>query len=110
MSDLPRFRKMRQDQVMAYISRVLTSDTSVKSHLRKLMPHAAGYYRAVFSAEYFALTEGHAEPTKSQWSTLKKRMKRHNRTVFVFKEYGEIDCPESAERRCYYIDFGFFAE
>lgn len=67
-----------------------------------------GRCRAIFKKSYFVLQGDNTEPSKSQWSTLKKKLKRHNRGVFVFKETGEIDCQEGLDSECFYIDFGFY--
>ena len=67
-----------------------------------------GRCRAIFKKSYFVLQGDNTEPSKSQWSTLKKKLKRHNRGVFVFKETGEIACSPESETMCYYLDFGFF--
>jgi len=107
MSDLPDFQKWRYQDVHQYISRVLTNSAG-KSTLQQLIAHDDGHYRAIFNEDYFSLSDERAEPSKSQWSTLKKRMKRVQRNVFVFKETGEIPCAKG-DASCYYIDFGFFA-
>lgn len=96
---------------------------SVKDAKQRALPFAKGVFaeslttltieddgrcRAIFKKSYFALQGDNTEPSKSQWSTLKKKLKRHNRGVFVFKEVGEIACQEEADSQCYYIDFGFY--
>jgi len=68
-----------------------------------------GRCRAIFKKSYFVLQDDNTEPSKSQWSTLKKKMKRHNRNVFVFKETGETACnADASPDSCFYVDFGFF--
>jgi hypothetical protein len=104
MSDLPRFQKRSQQAVQDYIGRVLNhGDRPEDTTLQELIAYEDGHFRAIFRREYFALQEGHTEPTKSQWNTLKKRMKRMDRRVFVFKEHG-ISGDDL------YVDFGFFAD
>ncbi len=113
MKDLPRFKPRSRKAVEAYISRVLADrQRPEESHLLALIAYRDGHYRAIFDGAYFTLQEGHDRPSKSQWNTLKKKMKRHDRRVFVFKAHGEIDCPDAApgDSPCYYVDFGFFAE
>lgn len=117
MSDLPQFKHQRYDEVLKFLSEILTTPARTGSTiLLRLLEFDDGHYRAVFSPQYFLRADGRHEPTKSQWNTLKKRMKRHRPDVFVFKVHGETDCqaakvtePKSPEERCYYIDFGFFA-
>lgn len=67
-----------------------------------------GACRAIFKTGYFVLQGDNTEPSKSQWSTLKKKLKRHNKGVFVFKETGTTPCTENSDTECYYVDFGFF--
>ena len=100
--DLPEFEKRPQHQVLPYAKEIFTK------HFVRLIEFEDGHFRVVFKPSYFILPEGTGEPSKSQWGTLKKKMKRHHKGVFVFKETGTIDC--SGERsNCYYVDFGFFA-
>ncbi len=80
----------------------------------KLHEFEDGHFRAIFAASYFQAPAGRERPSKSQWNTLKKRLKRRDRTIFVFREYGEIDCEkaEISERRetCFFLDFGFLPD
>lgn len=109
MKDLPTFQQRSLDFVVRFAERVLTDyQDPPRGHLRALIPYEDGHYRALFDAAYFVLTEGHTEPSKSQWNSLKKKFKRHDPAIFVFKEHGEAACGET-EARCCYIDFGFFA-
>ncbi|GAB4524627.1 MAG: hypothetical protein OHK0046_39600 [Anaerolineae bacterium] len=108
MSDeLPEFRKLPHDKVHSFASRVFKGGTG-KSSLVSLQVFEDRHYRAVFRSDYFTTQEGSTEPTKSQWNTLKKHMKRINRDVFIFKGHGEVESPYP-DVRYYYIDFGFFA-
>lgn len=107
MSDLPDFQSRPRDQVYTFISRILTLPGGNQTHLHELMGYGDGHYRAVFSPSYFVLPEGQTQPSKSQWSSLKKRIKRHDSRAFIFKEHGEM--PVNGQRFCY-IDFGFFME
>lgn len=98
MSDLPEFDEgVPFHKVNSYAMQIFGDK------LVNLQSYDDGHYRAVFEKSLFTLTEGNTEPTKSQWNTLKKRMKRINRNVFIFKAHGE-----TAENH-YYLDFGFFA-
>jgi hypothetical protein len=107
MRDLPPFRKLNRDQVQEFISALLTNEKSgAESQLIDLVEYPDGHYRAVFDPRYFVLGEGETEPSKSQWSSLKKKLKRHDASVFVFKEHGEI----GGAKRQYYVDFGFMPD
>jgi len=98
--DLPEFDvKRAKQQALPYAKKVF-GDNLVKLNIED-----DGQCRAIFTTSYFTLQGDNTEPSKSQWSTLKKKLKRHNRGVFIFKETGETvhnDTPH------YYIDFGFF--
>lgn len=108
MKPLPTFRPRARDQVLEFITEVMTlgpdSDTS---YMNSLIEHGDGHYRVLFDPAYFVLPAGQTEPSKSQWNNLKKRMKRHEPLVFVFKEHGEAI--GAGGKRCFYLDFGFFA-
>jgi hypothetical protein len=105
MSDLPDFLPREYSAVHKFASRALTNpQRSPKTQLRELIAYEDGHYRALFSPDYFILPEGQAEPTKSQWNTFKKHLKRQDKRVFIFKAHGEADC---GGERCYYVDFGF---
>lgn len=107
--ELPQFAKRPYDKVHQYAARAFKGGGPGTS-LIALKTFDDGHYRAIFSADYFTLHEGATEPTKSQWNTLKKHLKRIDHRVFIFREYGETDCPpHSPHEKCYYIDFGFFA-
>lgn len=107
-SDLPQLRHRPFDMVHSYAAEVLTNaHLSDTSFLRKLVPQDAGYYRAFFAPEFFVLAEGNTEPSRSQWNSLKKKFKRHDRSAFVLKQYGSAMCDGQP---CYYVDFGFFAD
>lgn len=97
MSDLPEFDdKIPFHKVNSFAMQIFGDK------LVKLRTYEDGHFRVIFQKSLFVLTEGNTEPTKSQWSTLKKRMKRVKRNVFIFKNHGE-----TAEDH-YYLDFGFF--
>lgn len=100
--DLPEFRKMPYIKAHSYISRVLNKGG--KQALVSLIGHDDNHFRAIFDRSYFVLADDDGEPSRSQWSTLKKHMKRINRSVFVFKRHGET------EDGHYYVDFGFFLD
>jgi hypothetical protein len=122
--ELPEFQKRKVFEVLPYANKVFTATHDGRNHLIRLIPFPDGHFRAVFHAEYFQLQSDQSQPSKSQWGTLKKKLKRHNRQVFVFKAFGTIDCnqktpgkpitspavddDEPASKQCYYLDFGFF--
>lgn len=107
MKDLPQFKPQDRKQVETFIARVLTLPGGDLTHLNELIAYPDGHFRAVFNPSYFVLPEGQHEPSKSQWNSLKKRVKRHDSRAFVFKEHGTVPCNG---KKCFYLDFGFFAE
>ena len=66
-------------------------------------------FEAIFSARYFVLGDDEAEPTKSQWTNLKKRFKRSDSSIFIFKDHGACHCPDG-QPGCYYLQFGYYAK
>lgn len=105
MSTLPQFARRDRDDVFALINQLLVNpyQDPPRPHLKELIAYEDGHFRAVFDVGYFILPEGQTEPSKSQWNTLKKRMKRHEPTLFIFKEHGVTG-------KHLYIDFGFFKD
>jgi hypothetical protein len=107
MRDLPKFRPRPYEHVQSLMAKVFLNErVDEETQLVEVIAYEDGHYRAVFTPSYFILAEGQGEPSKSQWNTLKKHAKRYNEHLFVFKEYGEVEC--STSPRCYYLDFGFF--
>jgi hypothetical protein len=103
MKALPDFADIPMEYAERYISDVLTKGD--ETALTGLTRYEDGHFRAIFEKAYFRLEDqGREDASKSQWNTLKKRMKRLNAGVFVFKDHGEIDAEH------YYLDFGFFAD
>jgi len=102
MDELPDFRKVAFPIAHQTASRAL-SPQGAGSTLQKLLVFEDNHFRALFSPSYFVLGEDATEPSKSQWSTLKKRFKRLDRDIFIFKEHGQQD-------GLFYIDFGYYAE
>jgi len=112
--ELPEFQNRKMHIVLPYMTRLL--GMSGGSAIVKLINYDDKSFRVIFKSTFFQLQEGETKPTKSQWSTLKKRMKRHDQSVFVFKKHGEIDCSEAGDSvsdtrdyDCLFIDFGFLA-
>jgi hypothetical protein len=104
-NELPEFEKREKQQVLPLMNTVF------RGQLADLIEYEDGHFRAVLRPDVFTLQPGETQPTRSQWSTLKKRLKRHNRRIFVFKEHGAIPCPNAAQSAtCYYLDFGFFLD
>jgi hypothetical protein len=106
-NDLPEFEAQSPGRVKHYVKDIFGSS------LLDVIEYEDGHYRAVFKSTYFTLHDDATEATKSQWNTLKKRMKRHNKEIFIFKEYGEVDCDmlygdQQRDYSCLYMDFGFF--
>ena len=101
--DLPEFSfKDAKQRGLPFVKSVFTES------FVKLTVEDDGRCRAIFKQSYFVLQGDNTEPSKSQWSTLKKKLKRHNRGVFVFKDTGETSCADESDDPCLYIDFGFF--
>lgn len=101
MQELPQFDQVPAGYATNYAQTVLGSS------LQAVLPQPKDYFRAIFDVGYFTIQPGNDKPSKSQWNTLKKRMKRINRGVFILREYGEI--AYNGETRCY-IDFGFLQD
>ncbi|MCB9435631.1 MAG: hypothetical protein H6673_01390 [Anaerolineales bacterium] len=102
MKELPSFQQQNFQVVEDLLAQVLTNHISDETHLTTLIERADGSYRVLFDPAYFVLQEGYTAPTKSQWATLKKKLKRHDNRIFVFKEIGTID------NQCF-LDFGYFS-
>lgn len=108
---LPSFRRVKRRYAASIIHGVLAGPQG--SALLKLHEFEDGHFRAIFSPRYFQLPSERAQPSKSQWNTLKKRLKRRDRSIFIFRDYGEIDCRRAgvSERAdaesCLFVDFGF---
>lgn len=98
MKDLPTFRKSHYDYAENYAQQVFGDA------FQMLSAQTGDYFRVLFLPSYFVLQDDRTEPSKSQWNTLKKRMRRINPQVFVFKAHGETQVDEQT---LYYMDFGF---
>lgn len=106
MKELPEFQHRRYEDVAAFVSQAFTRPNQPeKSYFRHLTGFDDGHYRVFFSLAYLVTGE---EPTKSQWNSLKKKLKRHDKRLFVFKEHG-LAPDDSSGERCGYIEFGYFA-
>lgn len=108
MKALPKFRTHRLEYVEGFMREMLTSHQSPQSHLRRVIVYEDGHYRALFDPAYFTLAEGDTEPTRSQWNSLKKKIKRHDPRVFLFKEHGTVTGVEGIETPLFFVDFGYF--
>lgn len=106
MKPLPDFQHRSADSVAAFMTPLLTRTTAPDiSYFRGLTAYKDGHFRLAFSLDYFGATE---TPTKSQWNSLKKKLKRHDPRIFVLKEHGLTACNDPNER-CGYVEFGYFA-
>ncbi len=109
MKDLPKFKRHNYDHVLALATEVMTRHPNLEeSYLRRLDLLRDGHYRLTFDLDYFVTESG--EPTKSQWNSLKKKLKRHDKEIFVFKEHGISSAPEQSGEHWGYLEFGFFVE
>jgi hypothetical protein len=114
VKDLPEFKRFGKDFVTQFANQVLAHPNQPEhSYFRRLIQYEDGHYGVVFSLDYFALADNSTPadaPTKSQWNSLKKKLKRHDKRVFVFKEHTIEGCnaPDDSAR-CGCLEFGFFA-
>jgi hypothetical protein len=108
-NDLPSLRFIAWERALAYAQEVFTNKqvASETLLLRLEKIEATQHYRACFSPRYFVLSEGAQAPSKSQWNTLKKRMKRIHPRVFIFKGQDQTQLEDGTP--CYTLEFGFFA-
>lgn|SRR5690606_20929782 len=99
---LPQFAPRNYASILEFAQIIFTNHQSDEIWLHELIAYKDHHYRAIFKPQYFILPSPTAEPSKSQWNSLKKKFKRHDRQAFVFKDYGKT------ETHLYYIEFGFF--
>ncbi|MCY3979649.1 MAG: hypothetical protein OXG23_16240 [Chloroflexi bacterium] len=108
-SELPAFRKVQRSYAAALAHSALAGPHG--SSLLQLIEFDDHHFRAIFDLKQFQLAGGTQLPSKSQWNSLKKRLKRRDRSIFIFRQYGPIDCGShgkvSAAQTCLYLDFGF---
>lgn len=109
MRDLPRFRRRSPEDVRIFMTHILTNKVDARSALVRLVERDDHSFRAIFAARYFVINPGESEPSKSQWNSLKKKLKRAAPDAFIFKEHGPCEC-EPGRPGCCYLDFGYFAE
>lgn len=106
---LPSFRKVKRSYAASMIHSALSGAGG--SALLRLIEYDDHHFRAIFDLKHFQLPPDRERPSKSQWNTLKKRLKRRDRSIFIFRKYGKIDCKSAgknlAANNCLYIDFGF---
>lgn len=79
-SELPEFRKVKRSYAAALVHGALTGPHG--SSLLQLIEFEDHHFRAVFDLKQFQLAEGQQLPSKSQWNSLKKRLKRRDRSIF----------------------------
>ena len=107
--DLPPFRKVKRSYAASLVQQALSGPRGLA--LLQIVEFEDHHFRAVFDLNHFQLAPGKTLPSKSQWNTLKKRLKRRDHSIFIFREYGQIDCDAHGKRlraqTCLYIDFGF---
>ncbi len=101
MNELPEFEKRPRARVMPLMRDVFGLN------MVSLEEFPDGHYRVTFRRGVFTLTDEAEEPSRSQWTTLKKRLKRRDHRVFVFRDHGKVPCAAAGDE-CYYLDFGFF--
>jgi hypothetical protein len=101
VSDLPEFEKRPRARVMPLMNDVFGSSFVA------LETFEDGRFRVIFRRHVFTLPDEASEPSRSQWTTLKKRLKRRDRRIFIFRDYGKVMREQPMEEQ-YYLDFGFF--
>ncbi len=102
--DLPEFEKRPKSRVLPLVNQAFGIENVVR-----LDVHNDGHYRLILKPTVCTLAEGATEPSKSQWATLKKRLKRRDRKVFMFKDYGVMNLEQGSNTmKYYYLEFGFF--
>lgn len=108
-SELPAFRKVKRSYAATLVHGALRSPNG--SSLLQLIEFEDHHFRAIFDLKQFQLADGKRLPSKSQWNSLKKRLKRRDRSIFIFRQYGPIECNAHgkalAAHTCLYLDFGF---
>ena len=104
-SQLPEFRHVKRAYAARLIHSVLTNERGPA--LLELVAYDDHHFRVVFAASYFQLAEGSAAPSKSQWSTLKKKLKRRDRRIFVFRAHGLLDNADTGNGGRCFLEFGF---
>ncbi len=111
-TDLPVFRKVKHSYAAGIANNVLSSPRGAA--MLRLIEFEDHHFRAIFDQKYFQLQDGKTAPSKSQWSTLKKKFKRRNRSIFVFRAHGELPCKQVSRadkgRTCLFLDFGFMLD
>lgn len=104
-SEVPIFRRVKRAYAARLIHSVLSNERG--SALLELIEYDDRHFRAVFAVSYFQPVAGQVGPSKSQWNTLKKKLKRRDRTVFVFRDHGKLETPADETVVRYFLDFGF---
>jgi len=100
LQNLPSLSKPPTPYVERYLQQIFAD------HFVAVEEREDQLYRAIFTLNYFQRDDAPSEasPTKSQWNTLKKRMKRVNHGVFTSREHGIQDEDTG------YVVFGFLRD
>jgi len=113
MSKLPNLQARSLDAVQRFATRALNRGANAEdTELLGVEALPDNLYRAYFRLEFFNFGEQAVNvddpptPSKSQWNTLQKRIKRMDKKAFTPRSYGNITHDEWGV--CCYIDFGFF--
>jgi hypothetical protein len=109
VKELPKFTKQSSERVKHFAVQVFTHPSDPeKSYFQELREHEDKHFSVIFSLNYFGNT---TTPTKSQWNSLKKKFKRHDKLVFVFKEHFIVKCGDGEGLlECGQIEFGYLRE
>ncbi|MEL6272921.1 MAG: hypothetical protein AAFU54_31010 [Chloroflexota bacterium] len=98
---LPQFKETHKTYAVQFAQKIF-GDSLIDVHRQ-----GNGYFRVLFEQSHFTIQPGNDAPSKSQWSTLKKRMKRVNKGVFILRKSGTTT---HNDRDVFYMDFGFLEE
>ncbi len=104
-SEVPAFRRVKRAYAARLIHSALANERG--SALLELIEYDDNHYRAVFAESYFLLRADNETPSKSQWNTLKKKLKRRDRSIFIFRAHGKLEAADAQAKVKYYLEFGF---
>ena len=104
-SEIPTFRHVKRSYVARLIHSALSNERG--SALLELIEFEDNHFRVVFAASYFQLAAGSDGPSKSQWNTLKKKLKRRDRSIFIYRAHGKLQSAAAESDDKYFLDIGF---
>lgn len=99
MSNLPELSPKSLDEVKNFAEEAFSRNKV--NYFVSVEKKESNLFRVFFDPTYFVIQPDRTEPSKSQWNTLKKHIKRLNSSVFVSKFHG-------LQNNRYFVDIGFF--